>query len=347
MRMARMLESADERLPGGDGGRSLLLAVMLVAIILGGWELFWRSRGWTPTVEGNQESWILARGRIRPTSTVITGTSRIQGALDPATWSEVTGERAPIQLAVAGASPLPVLEDLAADSSFHGLVLAELMPFFTFDAKLAAEENTRTYLAAYRDAESGPAVRWEAWFRTHVPNHMVFRRTKLLPHRFSSAYKSNDLAPPHSYQRSDRYHPISFSDEYRRTVTPAMLDSSHFQNLRKRTTPATGAELQGLHARIRASIARIVAHGGRVVLIHLSACGGRRIVEDGLYPDAVYWEPLRTIPGITLIDSNDHPEIATLPCLDGSHIDARDAPMVTRLLAKLSGAALPAGAAAR
>lgn len=342
--MLTIPDSADARLPRGDGWRTILVALALVVLVLGSWELFWRSRGWTPTVEASQEGWILARGRIQPTSTVITGTSRIQGALDPDAWQAATGEKAPIQLALAGASPLPVLEDLAADSSFHGLVLAELLPFYTFDARLGAEEDTRNFLAAYREAQSSPAERWEAWFRTHVPNHFVFRRTKLLPHRFRRAYKGNDLAPPQSYERSDRYHPIFFSEQFRRTVAPGNLDSMRFQNLKKTTRPATGAELERLHGRIRESATQIVARGGRVVLIHLDACGGRKIAESRLYPEAVYWAPLRKIPGITLIDSDDHPEIANLPCLDGSHIDATDAPAVTRFLARLIAAPSPRAA---
>lgn len=345
--MLTIPDSADDRLPHGDGWRVIITALVLVAVVLGSWELYWRSRGWTPTVEANEESWILARARIGPTSTVITGTSRIQGALDPETWSQATGENAPVQLALAGASPIPVLEDLAADSSFHGLVLAELLPFFTFDNRLASEEDTRNYLAAYESAKSSPAVRWEAWFRTHVPNHMVFRRTKLLPHQFPKAVKANDLAAPQSYQRSDRYHPISFPAEYLKNGAPGIEDTAHFPRLRRSTIPATGDTLARLHARIRESSMRITARGGRVVLIHLGACGGRKVIERSLYPKVVYLAPLATIPGVALIDSDDHAEIANLPCLDGSHIDARDAPAATRLLAKLIAAASPAGAGAR
>ena len=343
--MLTIPDSADDRLPRGDGWRVIITALVLVAVILGSWEVYWRSRGWTATVEANEESWILARGRIRPTSTVITGTSRIQGALDPETWRQATGEKAPVQLALAGASPLPVLENLAADTSFHGLVLAELLPFYTFDKRLASEEDTSNYLSSYEAAKSSPAVRWEAWFRTHVPNHMVFRRTKLLPHRFQRAFTANDLAPPQSYQRSDRYHPISFPADYLKNGAPGIQDSARFPNLRRSAIPATGDTLAQLHARIRESSTRIVQRGGRVVLIHLEACGGRKQIERSLYPKAVYWAPLATIPGVTLIDSDDHPEIANLPCLDGSHIDARDAPAVTRLLARLIASSAPAAAA--
>ena len=70
-------------------------------------------------------------------------------------------------------------------------------------------------------------------------------------------------------------------------------------------------------------------------LVHLEACGKRRVVENVIYPEARYWNRLTEIPGIRIIESDDDAEIANLPCHDGSHIDARDAAAVTHWLARV------------
>ena len=105
--------------------------------------------------------------------------------------------------------------------------------------------------------------------------------------------------------------------------------------LRANTAPADDAQLRALLARIAASVARIEARGGRVYLVHLEACGKRRVVENVIYPEARYWNRLTEIPGIRIIESDDYAEIANLPCHDGSHIDARDAAAVTHWLARV------------
>ena len=81
--MPAVTKSTDARLPRGDWPWTWRLVVLLSTLVLGTWELHWRQRGWDATVEANEESWILARGRLFPGSTVVAGTSRIQGVLDP------------------------------------------------------------------------------------------------------------------------------------------------------------------------------------------------------------------------------------------------------------------------
>ena len=315
--------------------RTWLRALVLIVVLLGGWELFWRSRGWSPSIEGNEESWILARSLVGPSSTVIAGTSRIQAALDPRVWSVATGEKPPIQLAIAATSPVPVLEAMAADSSYHGLFVMELLPFYAFEANLGSERETRKFLDAYERSRASPAMRWEAFLRTHIPNHFVFRRAKLLPHRIYASWRAHDLDPPQSFQREDRYHPIAFSDDALRRQAVRLADTIRFQGLIGAAQPARGEALDRIHSRIRSSALRIIARGGRVAIVHLQACGARRFAEDRVMPAAMYWARLAAIPGILTIDSDDVPAIARLQCRDGSHVDARDAPLVTRKLASL------------
>ena len=65
-------------------------------------------------------------------TTVLIGASRMLFDMQLPVWEKLTGER-PIQLAIEGTSPLPILEDLAADPNFTGRLLVDVAPdiFFT------------------------------------------------------------------------------------------------------------------------------------------------------------------------------------------------------------------------
>src|SRR6202008_2036966 len=64
-------------------------------------------------------------------TTVFIGSSRIKYDLDIDTWKKETGRNA-IQLAMEGNSPVPILEDLAADPKFAGKVVCDAMEFVFF-----------------------------------------------------------------------------------------------------------------------------------------------------------------------------------------------------------------------
>jgi hypothetical protein len=100
---------------------TLLLFVALMAA----WEMYWRSQAAVPGYHNSNAEWAQQRRRIdagEGGKTVLVGSSRVLFDVQLPVWEKVTGER-PIQLAMEGTSPLPVLEDLAADPNFTGRVL--------------------------------------------------------------------------------------------------------------------------------------------------------------------------------------------------------------------------------
>lgn len=329
------IESAAERVPATSMMRTWLLTFGIIVVLLGGWECYWRMRGWTPTVEGNEEAWILARGRLEPTSTVLTGSSRIQASFQPEVWVEAMGGEWPIQLALNGGSPLPVLEDLAAEPTFRGTVIAELLPYYTFNASLAGEVRAREFLRSHRSMEESPAKRWEAYLRTRVAGRLVFRRGGLLPHHIVNSYRSGDLKMPPVYgQRPDRFQPITMRPDPTGRTRAGTMDSSRFSFVRRNSTPLQGAGFDSVMARLARSVRQIQARGGEVYLLHLHSCGGRRQIEYDMFPKAAYIERIAEIPSVKLLDSDTDAELAALPCRDGSHVSRDEAPIVTRRIAR-------------
>src|SRR5579863_463650 len=100
-------------------------ALALLLLLLAVWEGYWRAQGATPGYYNSNGEWAQQRRRIdqgEGGKMVLTGASRILFDVQLQVWEKAAGER-PIQLAIEGTSPLPVLEDLAADPQFTGRVL--------------------------------------------------------------------------------------------------------------------------------------------------------------------------------------------------------------------------------
>ncbi len=89
----------------------------------------------TPGYRNSDGEWAAQRRRIdngEGNKTVLIGASRVLFDVQLPVWERLTGER-PIQLAMEGTSPMPMLEDLAADPHFTGRLLVGVAPdvFFT------------------------------------------------------------------------------------------------------------------------------------------------------------------------------------------------------------------------
>lgn len=327
--------SSNDRIPGGFWPHSWLLTLTIVGALLGGWEFFLRKDGVTPSVEADKEAWILARGRVRGGAVVITGSSRIQAVLDPRIWTAEVGGAPPEDLALPGGNPIPVLEDLAADTGFRGLVLAEILPMFVFDLHSTAAASAMEHVKAYHDSKSSPATRWEAWLRVHLAGHFAFRRQDVLPQESYSSIAKGDLPPrPFTGMTPDRYHYLFFRRVGLPANRPDIMDTVAFRPNMLNTRPAQGALLDSLFHRLQASVAAVERRGGHVVFLKFPACGGRRVLEEKFFPTSMYWTPLKTITGAPMIDLGEYPAVTSLDCFDGSHIDVSDVPPVARLIAR-------------
>jgi len=105
-----------------------ILAIILVAISIGSWELHLRNSGLKPTYDDGECLWSDKRAQVyKPIdqATVFIGSSRNKYDLDIATWESLTGDKV-IQLAKEGTCPLPILDDLADDVNFKGKLVIDV-----------------------------------------------------------------------------------------------------------------------------------------------------------------------------------------------------------------------------
>src|SRR5258705_143299 len=115
-------------------GRILLGAVLLLALLVAGWEEYWRAYGVRPSITNNFGLWAIQRRRIdagEGDATVLAGASRLYFDMQLHVWERMAGGR-PIQLSFEGTSPLAAVEDLAADPQFTGRLLIAVEPDLFF-----------------------------------------------------------------------------------------------------------------------------------------------------------------------------------------------------------------------
>src|SRR5688572_1467131 len=121
-------------IPPQPWGRILAGAFVLFLLLMVGWELYWRDYGAEPGYRNSNGAWAEQRRRIdagEGDKTVLIGSSRTLFDVQLPVWERLAGER-PIQLALEGTSPVPVLEDLAQDPNFTGRLVVGVTPGLFF-----------------------------------------------------------------------------------------------------------------------------------------------------------------------------------------------------------------------
>ena len=260
------------QLPHGPWGKIWFVSIVVVVVVLAGWEGFWRLSGFAPSLENDIEAWVVARQRVQPDSVVLVGTSRMQTGLQPEAFATEVDGRVPIQLAMLDASPLPVLEQLANDQSFSGLVIVDLLFRFVFDATREGEEIALMWLQAYQLSLSSPS-RWsEARLRLLVQPLFAFRHPALSPRRLISAAKNREMPKmPFYSMRSDRFLPMDFAKHSAQEKKER--ENGISQRISIHARPASERELEAILERLEWAAARIRKRGGQVVFVQFPTSG--------------------------------------------------------------------------
>lgn len=331
--------------------RGVLLAVALLSTAATlAWELHARAAGYRPTLNDTADLWSEARASVRPDSLVLLGTSRMLFDIDLDVLERGLGRR-PTQLALVGSSPFPILADLAADESFRGTVLLDIVPaMYLAPAGSPPVEASEKALRRYRSWNH--AQRWSHHLALQLEHHLAFLQQEDLTlgrllERLPVPDRAGALVPPamppyfYSLDRDRRARMVPESAvigsplQQRVSSTwlplftppppPSFVPRAAFQQMM----------VEGLEARFRETakhIARIRARGGQVVFLRLPVTGPLAEREEQLAPRAATWERLVRENGVPAIHFADHAELRAFDCPEWSHLSAEDSVEFSRRL---------------
>ncbi|HEX5052897.1 MAG TPA: hypothetical protein VFZ65_14065 [Planctomycetota bacterium] len=353
-------ESASRLVPDLPWTRFGAGALLLTTLALGGWEAACRARGYEPGLDDTSDLWAEARRSVRPDSTVIVGASRSLFGLDLDVLEAGLGTR-PVQLALVGSSPLPVLDDLAADATFHGTVLVDLVPGLLLAPEYSPPyQNAVKAVARHRDQTlaqrcghllSLPLERTFAFLQQEDLTLAALLDRLPVPDRDGTQVPP--ALPPFFYsidrERRARMLPSIETDA-------ALRDRVRFGWLPLFTPPpkprwipdegfgpAIEAMIEAHFAALTKSVRELTARGCRVVFVRLPSTGELRELERRLTPRQAVWDRVLRETGMPGVHFEDHDELAAFDCPEWSHLTASDSVEFTRRLVPHLRGALASG----
>src|SRR5204863_7217271 len=152
-------------------GIAVVISIVVIAVTTA-WELYCRSLGYGPTLNDNEDLWTMARRRVQPESIVVVGDSRAWFDVDLDEFQKGLGKR-PIQLAMAGSTAWPVLDDLAKDESFHGTIICGFVPGLFF-APPGSPPVVRLELGEKRSRNQTPSQRASEYLGMWLEDRLAF-----------------------------------------------------------------------------------------------------------------------------------------------------------------------------
>jgi hypothetical protein len=331
-------------IPAQPWGAIMLGMLVLAALLIGGWEVHWRHFGATPGYRNSNGEWADQRRRIdegEGARTVLIGSSRTLFDIQLSEWEQVTGER-PIQLALEGTSPLPVLEDLAADPQFTGHLLIGIAPQ-QFFAAFAMRADAVAYFH-----KQGPSQRSGDWLSKRLiePYFAFFDpdfalATVVRRQSWPARWELRVLADVRkiSVQGEDRtthlWNKVEQDPDYRAIVRDRwarMFDGP----LPKMETPEKSAALIAEQIRRTAvAVATLRARGVQPLFVRDPSAGPFRDFEETRLPRAQTWDVLLRETAAPGIHFEDYPELQGHELPDWSHVSSKDADRYTRALASI------------
>ncbi len=330
--------------PDRPFGAILLAALVLAGAMLGAWEWHWRSLGVRPSYRDDEALWAIQRRRIdqgEGDATVIAAASRSLFDVQLDVWQRLAGRR-PVQLALAGTSPIGIVEDLAADPRFTGRLLIGIAPdiFFSgfeflggrpqFTRKESPSERVGKWLSMHaiepyfafydEDYALWTVLQRQPWpDRPGRPRRLHVRRILV-----TEADRNS-----HLWSRVET--DAAYRDLVRRTWAQN-FDSAP-------TDPKALAEEQSTRdrqiGRMAEAVRTLRARGVPVVFVREPSAGPYLAYEDRRFPRAADWEPLLAKTGAPGIYFSDYPELRDLDVPEWSHLSHASAERYTAALVRI------------
>ncbi|CAN5910599.1 hypothetical protein BH11MYX3_BH11MYX3_16110 [soil metagenome] len=329
----------------------MAVVTLALTIVMGvGWEILARQRGYVAGLDDTPDLWARARERLDsapPDQVVLLGSSRMLFDLDIEEFHKAAGGPRPIQLATVGTNELFMLERLA-DSEFRGTAIVSFVPGLTFLPERAATRIVRKAVERYE--KGSLAQRASAWLWQQLDARLACLDTSELTIR--KLVEQVDLPQREGLEGAAMYLPsVHHIDEERRGYMNPMVETDEdfrdqiranwvYPDPPSKDPPAQqAAEREGLRQQILwreyRAVSKIRARGGRVIYVRFPSSGGVLEQEDRDLPRAQTWDALLAVTGARGIHFQDHPELASFPCPEWSHLSATDSVEFTRRLMPL------------
>ena len=340
--MSNKNTTANDRIMNCSWIRMWGVVFFLTVFILVGWEILLRNNGFTSSIRDDPYLWGKVRSESNANgknSVVIIGASRVQQGIDLETLGKVLNKPKPKQLAISGASPLPVLEDLAEDEDFIGTVIIDVTPRIFFTEEFYKDKNlilhVRKMMSSYKRKKNNGEASYR-FIDTAIKNK--FQRSLSMASEAASprklvkkVFKKEKNLFEHYWILSDRRQVADYSKidvkGFKRSREILTLEGKNFLFESK--------DYQKFIIKIKNMVNKIKDRGGQVVFLRMPSSGKLREIEDRVYPRDIYWNLLEKEIQTPMIHFEDFKKLTGYDCPDGSHLSYKDTRNFTKSLAAI------------
>ncbi|MBV8782868.1 MAG: hypothetical protein JOZ67_01635 [Gammaproteobacteria bacterium] len=327
--------------PQQPWGRILIGMLVLLALLLGGWEWYWRAFGATPGISNSNGLWAIQRARLdhgEGDATVLVGDSRLLFDTRLPLWQKLEGRR-PIQLCLEGTSGRWTLEDLAADPKFTGRVVVGVAPFVFFSG---FDFRRDAITLAHKESPSQRVGQWlsmhfiEPYFAFDDPDFAL--QTVLArqpwPERMPERMDVRKLSVHEADRNTYMWSKVETDPAYRAIAQKVWL--SHLRPLPGDPPLAViQHNAQEQIEKTAAAVATLRARGVQVVFVLMPSAGPFLAFEQQVFPRQDTWDQLLRRTGAPGIHFQDYPQLQGLNLPEWSHLSYADSERFTAALQPL------------
>lgn len=303
----------------------LVFAVALTCalVAIAGLELWVRGMGVEPSVTDDTSLYGRERAKAYGDDLIaLVGTSRFQVALDPEQIDEAFDDHRVANLSVIGQSALPVLEELASDESFRGVVVVEFMPIRMFTPDATDVDKARDFLKRYDALAAYSPL--ETNLRLMLQSNLALLHPQVKARGLAKSFFGHEISP-HQRFLSSRFAPRDYTGQ----------DLDAVIALRKKVWPERFAErfeddaLDAQIKRLNEWTDAIQNRGGHVVFFRINSSGFTADLEEEYFPRAEYWDRFAEQTTGTAVHFDDVASLREIELPEGSHADVKDTETIT------------------
>lgn len=328
--------------------KSFLIALIISAIGLSGWELYWRSQGKYPTLNDDKALWAMHRADIETANSdqvVIFGSSRAYFDIQLKEWEKVTGQK-PIQLSSTGSSPLPSFHDLVNNTDYNGTVIVGVTPGLFFSTTYPmAEPWTRIQSKVNHYHERTYADRLNHILSVPLQRNLVLMSAdeeiwaddidlKSLLRRVKIGERTGTPAMPPFYFFGDVTTERNMSMT-NRTVEDSTFAKSIIKVWNFFVSVSPPPDKESTIAYFLEDVKKFKERNGNLILLRCPSSGGQRFGEGKGLPRPDYWDELVSKANVPAYHFEDYEQTKDLTCPEESHLSKEDAEYFTREIAKI------------
>lgn len=331
----------DRALPSDAIKPAAVIGLLVMIVLMSGWEMYWRADGSVPSYRNSEGLWAIERRRIdngEGDKTILAGSSRMFFNTQLDVWEREAGER-PIQLSLEGTSPVSLMEDLAEDPDMTGTLIVGVAGelFFTgFEFRGSAYER---YANETPSQWLGQQISMliEPYLAFYHGDYSLFTVIKRQPFpRREGVFFEMDVRRLATYtqdRNARMYSKVETDPEYAEIAKE--IWAQFYRPIDEMSEEDLAKGKENLNTQIDRAVAatkKLQEKGVEVIFVRHPFEGIYDLIEPTYFPRAGSWDVLIEKSGALGVHFMDHPEMQGYRLPESSHLAAEDSDRFTAAL---------------